>query len=71
MTILVNKNQLVIPGEVLARGSGVNVAGGIVVIVGDGQVGIAANCEKLPVSSASGRDRLALNKARSIPAVYL
>ena len=29
MTILVNKNQLVIPGEVLARGTGVKAAGGV------------------------------------------
>ncbi|MHA2167863.1 MAG: exosome complex RNA-binding protein Rrp4 [Candidatus Hodarchaeales archaeon] len=29
MTILVTKNQLVIPGEILARGQGVNVAGGV------------------------------------------
>ena len=29
MTILVDKNQLVVPGEVLARGSGVDVAGGV------------------------------------------
>jgi exosome complex component RRP4 len=29
MTILVNKNQLVIPGEVLARGSRVKAAGGV------------------------------------------
>jgi exosome complex component RRP4 len=29
LTILVTKNQLVIPGEVLARGPGVNVAGGV------------------------------------------
>lgn len=29
MTILVSKNQLVIPGEILARGSGVKAAGGV------------------------------------------
>ncbi len=29
MAILVNKNQLVIPGEVLARGTGVKAAGGV------------------------------------------
>ena len=29
MTILVTKNQLLIPGEILARVQGVNVAGGV------------------------------------------
>ena len=29
MTVLVTKNQLVIPGEILARGQDVNVAGGV------------------------------------------
>jgi hypothetical protein len=49
---------------------GVNVAGGIVSVIGYRQVTVTVNGEKFPIESAISGDGLVFDKSHSIPAIY-